>query len=223
MKLLAMVGVALIAGGVLTFFVNAGLTPLLQSGAPYPVTAASAAFLWRQSLSALATMLILIGSIGLYLRHADRAGRFGAISFLLTFVGGVMLFANEWCQVFVVRGLALNAPDALAELEAVEGLNAFDVGAIAALTTFTLGWLTFSASLLRTGAYMRRGPITLVAGFFAVPLFGACLPNPWGFIVGNAVLGAGWVFLGYDLLHSHRLPGDHGSHNVNATQQGDAA
>jgi hypothetical protein len=205
MRPMAWSGVALLTGGALTILINAGLTPFLQSDAPDAVTAASAVFLWRQSLSALAAILLLAGAIGLYLRHADQAGRLGAIVFMITFVGSVMLFANEWCQVFFVRGLALTAPAVLEELDAAKGPSLLDLGAMIALVTFALGWILFSISMLLGSVYKRRGPILVITGFIGMPILGAFLPYPWGAIIGNAVLGAGWLVLGCELFKSERL------------------
>jgi hypothetical protein len=198
-------GVALVAAGATTLVVNAGLTPLLRSDAPYATTAASTAFLWRQSFSALAALLLLSGSIGLYLRHDDRLGRFGAIAFVLALAGSTLLFAHEWSQVFFVRGLALAAPDILEELDATRALSLYDVGAIIALLTFTLGWILFSVSMLLRGVYARLGPILVIVGLFAAPFLSAALPFPWGAIAGSAVLGTGWMILGWRLL-SHDDP-----------------
>lgn len=193
-------GVALIAGGVLTFAVNAGLTPLLPKDASYSVTAASSTFLWRQILSALVALLLLAGTVGLHRRHAHRAGSFGSIAFVLAFAGSASLLANEWCQIFFVHGLALAEPDALDRLDAGDGLSLFDVGALSALAAFTLGWIVFSISMIRGAVHARRGPSLVLAGLFATPMFGAMLPGAWGPALGSAVLGAGWVLLGYELL-----------------------
>ena len=195
----AWTGIAVAAGGTLTLLINAGLTPFLQPDAPYPETAASSVFLWRQSLSALAALLLLVGSIGLYLFQADSAGRFGALAFGLAFVGSALLLANEWGQVFFVRELALKNPDVLQAFEDAQGPSLFDIGALIAITAFTLGWLAFSISILLARVYSRLGPILVIAGFFATPILGAALPGVVGLIVGNAVLGGGWMVLGREL------------------------
>jgi hypothetical protein len=193
-------GIALAAGGAATFLINALLTPFLQFDASYATTAASTVFLWRQSLSALAVALLLFGSVGLYLRHADRFGRFGAAAFVPAFLGSAMLLANEWCQVFLVRDLALRAPEALETLEAAKGMSLYDAGAVIAFIVFTLGWILFSISMLLSRRYARRGPILVIAGFVVTPVLAAALPGAWGAIIGNAVLGAGWVVLGRELF-----------------------
>jgi hypothetical protein len=69
-------GGALMLGGLLTVLINAALTLILPLDAPLTETAASSVFLWRQSASAAAAALLLFGSIGLYLRQAERTGYF---------------------------------------------------------------------------------------------------------------------------------------------------
>jgi hypothetical protein len=202
MRFMTWSGVALAAGGAITLLVNASLTPFLQTDAPYSATAAAVVFLWRQSLSALAALLLLFGSVGLHLRHAGPAGRFGAIAFELAFAGSALLLAYEWSQVFFVRDLALKAPELLEELETAEGLSLYDIGPVIAFATFTLGWILLSVSMLLARVYSRRGPILVIVGFFSVPILTAALPGAWGAILGNAVLGIGWMLLGYELLVS---------------------
>jgi hypothetical protein len=195
-------GRALAAGGALTFLINAGLTPFLPRGTPFVETAASVVFLWRQSLSAAAGVLILFGAVGLYLRQRGRAGRFGGVAFALAFLGSALLVAHEWTEVFLVRDLALRAPDALRSLEAPGRPGLYDIGAMTALGTFTAGWIALAVSTLRVTPSSRRGAWLVIAGFFAIPLLGAALPGAWGIVAGNAVLGAGWILLGADLLRA---------------------
>ncbi len=206
MRFIGWSGIALAAGGVLTVVINAALTPLLPSDASYAETAASTVFLWRQSLSALAAALLLGGSVGLYLRHTERAGRLGGVAFTLAFVGNALLLAHEWSQIFFVRGLALAAPAVLDKLDAAKGPSLHDVGALAALGAFAVGWIALAISMLFSGAYARRGPLLVIAGLFVGPLLSAAMPGAWAAILGSAVLGAGWIMLGHE-LHASQRPG----------------
>jgi hypothetical protein len=181
----------------LTFLINAGLTPLLPTHAPFAETAASTLFLWRQSASALAAALLLLGSIGLYLRQAERAGRFGAVAFLMAFLGSALLLATEWNEVFLVRDLALQVPNALQMLDAGHHPSLYDLGAIISLGTFTIGWLALAVQTLRAGIFSRRAASLVIAGFLLIPLLGAV--GVWGVVLGNAVLGSGWFLLGCEL------------------------
>ena len=134
-RMLRWSGFALAAGGVLTFLINAEFTPALQSHAPFAQTAASSLFLWRQSASALAAALLLFGSMGVYLRQADRLGAGGMVAFLMALLGSSLLLATEWTEIFLVRTLALRAPAALHALDTGHGTNFYDIGSIAAFYT----------------------------------------------------------------------------------------
>lgn len=172
-------GVALAAGGLLTIIINAVLTPLLPHGGDYAVSAASTAFLWRQGASAVAAALLLFGSVGVYLRQSEKSGRFAAIAFVIAFIGTALLLATEWTQVFDIRDLALRAPAALKEIS--------DLGALIALGTFTIGWIALAAFTAWAAILPRKAGWLVIIGFFVIPL------SP---IAGNAILGAGWIWLG---------------------------
>jgi hypothetical protein len=187
-------GFTLEAGGALTLLVNAALSPFMPAQAE-----ASSIFLWRQGASALAAALLLFGSVGLYLQQADRAGRFGAVAFTLAFLGSALLLAWEWIDVFVLRSLALRAPEALRMLDTGKGMSLYDLGALIPLVAFTLGWIALSVSTARTRAGSRVAASLVIGGFFAIPMLSAALPGTWGAVLGNAILGSGFVWLGDDV------------------------
>ena len=206
-RLLRAGGLIVLTGGLLIALINAGITPLLQTDVPFAELAASRAFVWRQSLAIAAALLLCIGSVPLYLGHAGRAGTVGTIAFLAAFVGSAFLLAHEWNQVFFVRDLAQRLPASLEALEDAPGMTLFDIGALIAVSTFSLGWISFAVSMLACRLYARQGPMLLIGGFFLIPILGAVLPGTWGQIIGNLVLGSGWILLGRQLLHLARKAG----------------
>jgi hypothetical protein len=195
-------GVAMAASGVFLMLINAILTPMLDTDVPFPEMMASSTYLWRLSLATLTVFLFMIGSLGLHAYQRSRSGLFGTITFCLAFVGCTFLFAHEWAQVFFVHSIAVAAPDALQAMEDAEGLNAFDIEAILAIVTFTLGWISFAVSMLLAKVFTRLGPSLIIAGFFAIPLLSAAISPTWGGALGNAVLGAGFIQLGRELFKS---------------------
>lgn len=197
-KLMRYSGISMALAGVLTFVINAGLTPLMLAGPSGVETASSDVFLWRQSLSAITAILLFLGIVGVYERQAEKAGLFGLFSFLLAFIGCAMLLAQEWNQIFFVRDLAIRAPETLQILEGSEGPHLPDVGALIALSFLVIGWSLFSISLIRTKVYQKWSPILIVVGFFATPILAAILPAVWGMVIGNAILAAGWFMLGLE-------------------------
>lgn len=195
-------GVGLAAGGALTLLINAALTPRLPAHAPFAETAASPLFVWRQGTSAVAAVCLLFGAVGLHLRQAARAGWFGALAFALAFLGGATLFAVEWGEVFVVHPLALAAPPALAALEPAHGgPGLYDIGSMIAFSAFALGWILLAIATLRAGVLPRAAAWLVIAGLFATPLLGAVL-HVWGAVAGNAILGAGWCWLGLEVARA---------------------
>lgn len=202
--LLRWTGAALAAGGALTFLINACLTPLLPRAASFAQTAASPIFPWRQGAAAVAAALLIFGSIGLYLRQVERAGRFGAVAFVVSLLGSALLLATEWVQLFDYRDFALRAPETLTKLQAGPGPTRSDVGAMIALAAFALGWIALAVVTLRARLLSRRAALLVIAGFFATPLLQPVLPGVWGAIVGNAILGGGWCWLGYEIGASPR-------------------
>jgi len=46
-------------------------------------------------------VLVVIGIIGIYLYHSEKAGTFGLIAFLLAFSGSTMMIGSDWSEVFI--------------------------------------------------------------------------------------------------------------------------
>ena len=109
---------------------------------------------------------------------------------------------GEWVDVFVLRPLAIHAPAGLEALEEAEGLDLYDLGALIPISVFALGWLLFAAVTLRSGMVSRLAAWSVIAGFFLTPIFTAAM-GLWGAGLGNAVLGAGWVWLGVEVWRGH--------------------
>lgn len=203
-RVLGVGGLVVIGGGVFTALINAGFTPLLPIDAPFAELAASRLFAWRQSLAIVAALLLCLGSVALYLGHLERTGPASAIAFVAAFVGSAFLLAHEWNQLFFVRDLALHGPESLEMLEDTPGMTLFDIGALIAVSVFSLGWICFAVSMLTCRLYSRKGPVLLISGFVLVPILGAALPGAWGQVAGNIILSSGWILLGLQLQRMAR-------------------
>lgn len=180
--------------GSLLILITVGINPFLNTeSSPFAETAQTSLFLLRQSLSALAALLFLIGVIGLYLKQSKESGYFGFISFLTALTGGVLLFAHEWNQVFFISELASISPEML---ERIDASDKSTIAALLSLIGFSLGTILFSISLLRAKVYSKIGPILVITGLFAIPIFSALLGESIGSVIGNGVLGLGFFFLG---------------------------
>lgn len=191
---------ALVAGGVLAGLINAILTPLLPADEGSVAVNTSTAFGIRMPIAAAVVVLLTLGCLGLYLRHADRL-RFGALAFLIAGIGGMMAFGVESVQFTLVRDLAFAAPEMLEKLEDAGELRRYDLAFGIGAGTFAVGWLAVAILTMRLKVLPRRGPLTLLAGMFVVPILGGA-GGLWGAAIGNLVLGGGWALLGVDLGRS---------------------
>lgn len=192
-------GLGLISAGVLELVVNSVLTPLLPRGVPFAQTVASPVFAWRQSIACVCAALLLFGTVGLYLRQSQKAGKLGAVAFAVAFCGSALLLGIEWAQLFDIRDFALRAPDTLNALNAAHGPSLSDIGGLVVLGTFTIGWLAIAAVTIWTRIPSRMAASMVLAGFFLIPILRLVLPGLLGPIVGNVVLGGGWTWLGFGL------------------------
>lgn len=192
-------GLALICAGILSVVTNSVLTPLLPRGSSFAHTVASSAFAWRESVASLCAVLLLFGSVGLYLRMPERVGKRGAVAFALAFCGSALLLGVEWSQLFDLRDYAQRAPDTLNALNEKHGLSLSDIGGLIVLSIFTIGWLALAGVAIWARTVSRIAASLVIAGFFLIPLLHPLLPGLLGAIVGNIVLGAGWMWLGVEL------------------------
>jgi hypothetical protein len=189
-------GLALIAAGISIVIVNAVFTPLLS--ADFAVAAVSNEFLARQSLSAFAALMLLFGAMGL--NRARAAGAFGSVTFFLAFVGGALLLATEWAQIWFVRDVGLFSPQTLRDMEAGKGFSWSDIGALIAFGVFSFGWMLFALTLALSSRELRLGAILVILGMIATPMLAAL--GVWGPAAGSVVLGLGWALLGIRLMRA---------------------
>ena len=178
---------------------NSVLTPLLPRGVSFAQTVASPVFAWRQSIASVCAALLLFGTVGLYLRQSQKAGKLGAVAFALGFCGSALLLGIEWAQLFDIRDFARRAPDTLNALNAAHGPSLSDIGGLVVLGTFTIGWLAIAAVTIWTRIPSRMAASLVLIGFFLIPILRPVLPGLLGPIVGNVVLGVGWTWLGFGL------------------------
>ena len=192
-------GFALICAGVLNVVANSVLTPLLPRGVSFAQTIASTVFAWRQSVASVCAVLLLFGTVGVYMRLSEKSGKPGAVAFGLAFCGSALLLGVEWAQLFDIRDIARRAPDTLNELNAAHGPSLSDIGGLIVLGIFSIGWLALAGLTIWTRVVSRMASSMVVAGFFLIPILQPLLPGLLGAILGNVVLGCGWTWLGLEL------------------------
>jgi hypothetical protein len=142
----------------------------------------------QSSLTLLAGLLLLFGSIGLYTRRSEEVGLVGLFGFILAFSGTVMAVGSFWANTFVLPSLAdalAKEPSGVLDIAPPRALAAglgFSYGLVA------LGWLLFGLSILRYRAYPRAAAAVLTLGAAIT-----WLPFPLtGVLFGVGVSRLGW-------------------------------
>lgn len=193
-------GLALMSGGLAFLIANTVITPMMPTPDDWTATFASPEFLARLSVAAASVFLLLIGAFGIQRHRGEANGWFGRGSFALLFVGSMTMFAHEWAQVFFLHPLAKASPEGLRAIGDASFPSFYLVEAFIGLSLFTLGWLLLAISMLISRRFHFAGPGLLLVGLLGVGPLAAALPGIWGFVVGNSVIGLGWILIGRDLL-----------------------
>ena len=204
-RLIRWSGLSSMAGGVL-FAVGIALHPLRHGEAvnasPYSAV---------HVLIGFALMSTLFGLVGLYVSQSEQLGREGLLSFILAFVGNVLVYGGIIAEGFLWPAVGLYDPAAV---------HNFEVGAVAArgswllpalffvgLALFAIGYGSFGRAASRARVLPRRaalliaiGAVFYVVGGYSLPVFG-----PESIMVtiieasGAVPFGLGFAWLGYVL------------------------
>jgi hypothetical protein len=134
-------------------------------------------------------VLVLLGLIGLYLRQAKSAGRFGLVAFLIALTGTGLMIASDWSEVFIAPILQDVAPGLL-ETNPPASIM---VGFMLNFFTETLGWLLFGIATFRARVLPRPAALLVIVGTL-IPFIG---PS-WSYVFWNAAI----VWLGVAVLGS---------------------
>ena len=148
----------------------------------------------------VAVVLALLGLVGLYAHLAERAGRFGLVSFVVAFLGTALSVGSSAIEALALPALAIEAP------ELVERAGRGDVPAslqplvavlLAAGVLYSLGYILFGVAVMRAGTLPRGAAPLLIVG---APLFTFGTAVHHLVITAGAILfGAGLTWLGYGL------------------------
>jgi hypothetical protein len=132
----------------------------------------------------------LFAVLGVYLWHRERAGTFGAVAFIVVFVGLALVTSLDFFGAFIRLELAEETRDAL--LDGNPGIAM----AISGLT-FLIGEILFSISILRAGVFPKGAAWLFMVGFVPMTLVEAL---PEGVVAaGSVVAGGGIIWLGLAL------------------------
>jgi hypothetical protein len=192
-------GIALVLGAALLIIINVFLLPsyLASFEKGEAVARTSEIYMIRISAALIDALLLLFGSIGLYLSQKNATGKFGAIAFGVAFIGNSLLIAIEWSNLFVLRAVAQTSPEILSLLDQSSLMTA---GFVSGVGFFTLGWLLLSVSIWRVRITPRWAAPATLAGLFLIPILGVTPLGVYGQVVGNVVFGFGLIGMGYSLI-----------------------
>jgi len=164
-----------------------------------PQNLGSGAWAIAHILAMVATLIVLLGLPGLYIRQMNETGRLGGIGFVLTFIGTACVFALNWSDGFVVPLVATLAPDFITAVFTTEaGKTLFLVVAIS-VVTFALGWLLLGIAIFRGRVLARWASLPAMLGALLL-VFSEGMPLPvlW---TGGTLFGLGLVWLGVSLFN----------------------
>lgn len=198
-------GISLILGGIFFAIPNTLILPFVDFDASFSELLLSTAFFYRMIVAALTVAFLLFGSIGIYLHHSqtERLRTLMQITFIITFFGSAFMLANEWHQIFVLPELAKLNPEAVDKLGNSTHTGPYAIGAMIALATFSLGWISFSIILLISKKLKRLGPALVLTGFLIIPLASVVFTPVIGGIVGGILLGIGFSLIGREVFKSN--------------------
>lgn len=103
-------------------------------------------------------VLLTVGLPGVYLRQADRAGRFGVVAFLTALAGAALMIASDWNELFAGPALML-IPNFDKEFPPT-----MIAGFMLNYGAYTLGWLLYGVATLRARVLPRALAVLLIAG-----------------------------------------------------------
>lgn len=157
--------------------------------------------LWAPSHVAILAglLLALFGTIGLFLRQADRAGWLGLAGLVLIDTGIVLTVVAIVVDAFVFPAIA-TSPGGAALLDSAGPLLNGPLGLLllGATVTYVLGTLLLGAAALRAGVFPRGAVALLVVGGTLVAL-DPFVPQLIAKL-GAVVLGLSFVWLGASLV-----------------------
>jgi hypothetical protein len=186
-------GLATVVGGV--FF---ALFPLLHPNHDY---AGFTGWSWVpiHMMPNVGAILVLFGLVGLLARQLARAGLFGVLAFVVSFIGTASFVMGAMIEAFIIPYMALQSA------EIVEGPPPPGVGEafMTIMLLFSVGHLLLGIATYRAGVLPRSVGALLIAGAVAdlfLPRLGEFLPAlDMLWVIGPVMIGVALAWLGYAL------------------------
>jgi len=195
-------GTILLIGGLLSLAASTLSAFLFPDNNPTPEELSSTSWLVAEILLFAGLLLIVMGFIGSYVRHAARAGRLGFVGSLLLWLGVLLAEGFSVVRLTLWPYLARLAPNALPS--GGQGpVAGFLLWILAPWLLLSLGSLLLGVAILRSRVFPRWvGILLLVAGVLSILTF-VLPPSGVGEILdplsdGALFLALAWM--GYTLI-----------------------
>jgi len=140
------------------------------------------------SLNLISMLMLLIGLVGTFLYHFQRIGKFGIVSFVVAFMGTMLIAGDAWFEAFVVPFVANTAPQLVNEVPS----GSLIIGALLSFLSFSIGWILVGISCLKARIIPKYISILIICG----GIFGfKALTIPYLFVLAIAVGFLGkWIY-----------------------------
>ena len=150
-------------------------------------------------IDSIRSLLLLLGLPGLYAYQADRAGRLGLVSFVMTFLGLAALEVGTIPMYTFIPPLLVAHPDTQALLTAEGGLDTqlgplFMAYAAPAMLALNLGLILYGIATLRARVFPRFAAACIIVG--PIALFTVAGLVPFGELIALGVVMLGFVWCG---------------------------
>ena len=149
----------------------------------------------------LAFVVALLGWIAVYVVQASRAGRFGVAAFILVIVGTSLASWIFSSDVTFVPVIAAESPGLFKKIFTGSHL-AIGLGSV---LIWVAGVVSFGVSVIRAKVFPRGAGVLLAIGPVIIPIAYLSGLSVRVVAIGGAIMAAGQIWLGYELLRPKRL------------------
>jgi hypothetical protein len=165
-----------------------------------PEIIAGTYWLWTHVLFVFSLLFGVFGLIALMGFTLRRGSAMGVVGYVIAISSLILIFGLNYYETFINPVVAAEAPAFVSTYGAGLTIGIVTVLFPASGGLFLLGYVLFSADLLRTGQLGRAAPVAMIVG---VVVFGAGLSGFLPMIVvqvGSVLFGAATMWLGFRLI-----------------------
>jgi len=192
-------GKALLLAGILILLWWLGLAiffPLEGMETGYLNLVKDADWLWVNIVGLIATMLLAVGFLGLYLKQAKKTGLLGFIGFLLAFFGSLLFMCIQYIETVLWPIFTEHAQELLEHEGAMFTDTVFTIFYLIMGYSLALGFIILGTATLRAKILSKWGALLMMIGGVVFSLVISVIIVR---TVGIVLLAAGLVWLGWGI------------------------